>query len=390
MTLVDREAPSRRSCSFGNAGMVVPSHFVPLAAPGAVALGLKWMLDPRAPFHIRPRASLDLLAWLLRFARSANKANVERAGPILRDLCLASRASYEALAVEPGADFGLVKRGLLLVCRSQNAFAEETHMAQRARDLGMPAEVHAAEGARALDPGLREDIAGGVYYPLDSHLVPDRLMQFLESEAARAGGRLVWQTEVTGWRCEGRAVRAARTSSDEISADEFVLCGGSWSQPTARELALSIPIQAGKGYSVTLPHHAGMPAHCTLLSEARVAVTPMNGGVRFAGTMELDGLDRRIDARRVGAIVDAASRYYGVFKPSDFEGVEPWSGLRPCTPDGLPYIGRSAKYANLAIAAGHAMMGVTLAPVTGTMVAQILSGETPPFDMAALSPDRFA
>jgi D-amino-acid dehydrogenase len=116
----------------------------------------------------------------------------------------------------------------------------------------------------------------------------------------------------------------------------------------------------------------------------------MNGGVRFAGTMELDGLDRRIDARRVDAIVDAAVRYFQVFERSDFAGIEPWSGLRPCTPDGLPYIGRSANYANLAIAAGHAMMGVTLAPVTGTMIAQILSGETPPYDMAALSPDRYA
>jgi D-amino-acid dehydrogenase len=370
--------------------MVVPSHFVPLAAPGAVALGLKWMLDPRAPFHIRPRPSLELLAWLLRFARAANAAHVARVGPILRDLCLESRDCYEALAAQPDADFGLVERGLLLVCRSHTALAEETHVAQRARDLGMPAEVHDRDGARTLDPGLRDDIAGGVHYPLDSHLAPDRLMAFLEAEVVRAGGRLVWETEVTGWLCEGRTVRAVRTPAGEMAADEFVLCGGSWSAQAARALGLKIPLQAGKGYSLTLPHRADMPAHCTLLSEARVAVTPMNGGVRFAGTMELDGLDRRIDARRVDAIVDAASRYFQVFDRSHFEGVEPWSGLRPCTPDGLPYIGRTARYANLAIAAGHAMMGVTLAPVTGTMIAQILAGESTRYVMAALSPDRYA
>ena len=132
-----------------------------------------------------------------------------------------------------------------------------------------------------------------------------------------------------------------------------------------------------------------MPAHCAILAEARVAVTPMNGGVRIGGTMELDGLDRRIDAQRVSAIIEAASRYYQVFEPADFAGVEPWSGLRPCTPDGLPYVGRTGKFANLTIAAGHAMMGVTLGPVTGEIVAELLSGEATRFDMAQLSPDRF-
>jgi D-amino-acid dehydrogenase len=140
---------------------------------------------------------------------------------------------------------------------------------------------------------------------------------------------------------------------------------------------------------VTLPHHAQVPVHCAILAEARVAVTPMNGGVRVGGTMELDGLDRRVDALRVSAIVEAVSRYYCVFKPSDFDGIAPWSGLRPVTPDGLPYVGRSGKYANLTVAAGHAMMGVTLGPVTGEIVAELLSGKAPRFDMPLLSPDRF-
>lgn len=370
--------------------MIVPSHFVPLAAPGAVAQGLKWMLDARAPLHIRPRPSLDLAAWLLRFARSANADHVRRAGPLLRDLCFASRALYEELASRTGADFGLVKQGLLVVCATAHAFAEEARTAERARELGMPAEVHAGSGACELDPTLRHDLAGVIHYPMDCHLSPGRLMAFLESEVARAGGVFRWQTEVTGWRREGNVVRAVRTGAGDLEADEFVLCGGSWSPPTVRELGVRIPIQAGKGYTLTLPAHPNVPAHCAILAEARVAVTPMNGGVRVGGTMELDGLDRRIDGRRVRAIVDAMSRYYQVFAPADFEGVQPWSGLRPVTPDGLPYVGRTRKFANLTIAAGHAMMGVTLGPVTGQIVAEVLSGnDTLPYDMAQLSPDRF-
>jgi len=141
---------------------------------------------------------------------------------------------------------------------------------------------------------------------------------------------------------------------------------------------------------VTLPSYAKAPTHSALLTEARVAVTPMNGGLRVGGTMELAGLDRSIDARRARAVVDAMSRYYANVRSQDFDGVAPWAGLRPCSPDGLPYVGRTRKHGNLTVAAGHAMMGVTLGPVTGQIVSELLSGEKPAFDMAQLSPDRFS
>jgi D-amino-acid dehydrogenase len=392
VTLADRDGPARDGCSFGNAGMIVPSHFVPLAAPGAVRLGLKWMLDPTAPFHVKPRLSLELLAWLVRFARSATRAHVQRAAPLLRDLSLASRACYEELAAQPHADFGLVRNGLLMLCRTAHALREEIETATFARQLGMPAEVHAGREALALDPTLRDDIAGAIHYPLDCHLAPDRLMAFLEAEVARAGGTFLWNTPIAGWRSDANAthVLAARTQDGrDIEADEFVLCAGAWSPGVVRDLGLALPIQAGKGYSLTLPTFARVPAHCAILAEARVAVTPMNGGVRVGGTMELAGLTRAINAPRVRAVVDALPRYYAAMGPADFEGIVPWSGLRPCSPDGLPYIGRTRRRANVTVAAGHAMMGVNLAPVTGRIVATILSGEPPPFDLALLSPDRY-
>lgn len=392
VTLVDRDVRARESCSFGNAGMIVPSHFVPLAAPGAVRLGLKWMLNPTAPFHIRPRLSPDLFAWLFRFARSATQAHVQQAAPLLRDLSLASRACFEDLAAQPDVDFDLVRTGLLIVSRTAHSLREETETAGLARQLGIPADVHVGRDALALEPTLRDDIAGAVHYPLDCHLSPARLMTVLEAEVVKAGGTFMWDTRIEGWRSDAKASRvlAARTHHGrEIEADEFVLCAGAWSPGTVRDLGLAIPIQAGKGYSLTLQSFERAPLHCAILAEARVAVTPMNGGVRVGGTMELAGLTRAISAPRVRAIVDALSSYYATMGPADFESAAPWSGLRPCSPDGLPYIGRTRRRANLVIAAGHAMMGVTLAPITGKIVAMLLAGEPPPFDLTQLSPDRY-
>jgi D-amino-acid dehydrogenase len=148
-------------------------------------------------------------------------------------------------------------------------------------------------------------------------------------------------------------------------------------------------MQAGKGYALTLPNPRRRPRACAILSEARVAVTPMAGALRFAGTMEIAGLDESINPVRVRGIVDAVSRYYPEFEPGDFDGIVPGRGLRPCSPDGLPYLGRTARFANLSIAAGHAMMGLSLSPVTGKIIAGLLAGEASPFDLAQLSPDRY-
>ena len=234
------------------------------------------------------------------------------------------------------------------------------------------------------------DVVGGVYFAQDSHLVPHRVVAALQHRASASGVQFAWNCEVAGWRVERDRVHAVTTRDGRgVEADEFVLCGGAWSPVAARELGLRIPIQAGKGYSLTLAQPRVLPKICALLAEARVAMTPMAGALRFAGTMEIAGRNEDINPVRVRGIIAAATRYYPELTPSDFEGVAPWFGLRPCSPDGMPYVGRTAKYANLSVAAGHAMMGMTLGPITGKLIAEILAGEKPPFDMAQLSPDRF-
>ena len=392
VTVVDRGPERRDGCSFQNAGMLVTSHFVPLAAPGMVALGLKWMWNPASPFYVKPRLSWDLLDWGVKFWRAATKEHVGRAAPLLRDLSRASHRCFEELAALPGSDFGLVRKGLLMLCRTPHALEEEIRTAELGRSLGIAAEALDATQVAALDPGIRMDVAGAVYFPQDCHLTPDRFVSQLQDRLAAEGTEFAWNTEVTGWRVEtGRHIRAVATrDGGEIEADEFVLCGGAWSPLLARELDLRLPMQAGKGYSLTLAKPRRLPEVCAILTEARVAVTPMGGALRFAGTMEIAGLNEDINPVRVRGIIAAAAKYYPEFEPSDFDGVVPWRGLRPCSPDGMPYVGRTAKFANLAIAAGHAMMGLSLGPVTGKLIAEVLAGETPQLDMAQLSPDRYA
>jgi D-amino-acid dehydrogenase len=357
-----------------------------------VALGLKWMWNPASPFYVKPRWSADLVGWGIRFWRAATPERVARAAPVLRDLCVASHGLFGELAALPGNDFGLVRKGLLMLCRTQHALDEEARTAEMGRGLGIAADVLDSRQAAALDPGVRMDVCGGVYFPQDCHFAPDRLMTRLQELAAAEGVAFAWNTEVADWRvADNRRIRALATASGgAIEGDEFVLCGGSWSDLLAAQLGLRIPLQAGKGYSITLPQPRQLPEICAILTEARVAVTPIGGTLRFAGTMEIAGRDEDINPVRVRGIIAAATRYLPEFKASDFEAIAPWSGLRPCSPDGLPYLGRTAQCANLCVATGHAMLGMSLAPITGKLIAQLLAGEKPPIDLALLSPDRYS
>jgi D-amino-acid dehydrogenase len=367
--------------------MIVPSHFIPLAAPGMVALGLKWMWNPESPFYIAPRLDLGLFTWALRFALTGTRRHVERSAPLLRDLHLASREAFIRLT-DSGEDFGLVRKGLLILCQTAHALEEEAHTAEKAVSLGIPAEVLSARQVAALDPNVTMDILGAIYFPRDCHLQPERYLSVLERRLREAGGEILFEMPVTGWRKEGSRLAAAETSRGEIEGDEFVLCAGSWSPETTRDLGLRLSMQAGKGYSVTLPEPVELPQICAIFCEARVAVTPMGSRLRFGGTMEIAGFDQTINPRRVAGIVKAALSYYPSFRPEHFAGLTPWCGLRPCSPDGLPYLGRTRAAANLIVATGHAMMGLSLAPVTGEIVGAIVDGEEPAIDVGMLSPDR--
>lgn len=388
VTVIDRD-PQQRGASLGNAGMIVPSHFVPLAAPGMVALGLKWMANPESPFYIKPRLNWELFSWAMQFWRAGTAAHVKRCAPLLRDLHLASRESYSRLA-DSGQDLGLKKNGLLMLCKTAKAFEEESHTASAAEKLGISATVLDAKQLAKLEPNVMMDVFGGVHYPGDCHLNPQRYVQSRESFLRQSNCDLIYQEEIKGWRSEGDRIVAVKTESGEVAGDEFVLASGTWSSDLARKIGLNLPMQAGKGYSVTKSDPVEQPQICSIFVEARVAVTPIGQQLRFGGTMEIAGINDRINPRRVLGILKSIPKYYPKFKLEDFEGILPWHGMRPCSPDGLPYLGRSAIKRNLIIATGHAMMGLSLAPVTGEIVGSIVDGETPSVDVTLLNPDRYA
>ena len=399
VTIMERGAPDHDCCSLGNAGLIVPSHFVPLAAPGMVSLGLRMMFNPESPFYVRPRLDADLLSWGWKFCRAANTHHVKRAAPLLRDLTLASRSCFEELAQQWGNDFGLVQKGSLMLCKSAHALEEEAKTAEMARALDIPAEVLTAKQTAELEPNVRMDIAGSVYFPLDCHLIPQQFVARLARALEESGATFRWSTEVTGWRVSGQRIEAAQVCSSalrrdyergELIADEYVLAAGSWSPQIVRGLGIRLPMQAGKGYSLTLPNPKQKPHVPCILTEARVAVTPMGDALRFGGTMEIAGLDTSINPARVRGILKSVPQYFPDFGPDDFRDVPAWCGLRPCSPDGLPYVGRFRHYTNLYAATGHAMMGVSLGPITGKLIAEILSDEQPSIGLEMLSPERYA
>lgn len=407
VTVLERNGPDRDMASLGNAGMVVPSHFVPLTTPANLKYGLRNLFNPESPFYIRPRPDRKLAAWGMHFLRAANAARVAQAEPLLRDLNLLSRTLYEEIAIERHNDFGLQQKGLLMLCQSPEALHEEAQFAAHANELGVPAEVLTPEAVAKLEPGISLDIAGAVYFPKDCHLTPSKFMagltQWLEAHGvAVCHGMTVVRWEMTNGTVSGvfaspTAAKGAHFAGTSVTpqeatrfeADEYVIAGGAWSDQVASGLGLSLPLQGGKGYSLTLPNPRQRPTICSILVEARAAVTPMGDSLRVGGTMEIAGLDESINPRRVQGIIKSACRYYTALAPQDFVNVPVWRGLRPVSPDGLPYVGRFSRYANLSVAAGHAMLGLSLGPATGLLMSEVLSGEAPSLEMNLLDPQRF-
>jgi len=388
VTIVERGMIGEGS-SLHNAGLIVPSHFVPLAAPGMVMLGLRWMLRPESPFYIKPRLDPDLLTWLWQFARASTTRRTERAVHLLRDMSVASLALYEDLASAGGMEFEFRKNGLLMLFRTGHGREGSLKTAEQASRIGIEANVLDREQLRELEPGVDFKAMGGVYYPGDAHLTPALFVDRLREHLIARGVRFVGSTRVTGFVTRPSGINAVTTTGGTYAADEFVLAGGSWSPLIVRSLRLQIPMQPGKGYSVTVRNPAVRPRIPMLLEEARVAVTPLGDRLRFSGTMELAGLDSSINIRRVRALLESVPSYLGGLEPAELEQGEMWAGLRPCTPDGLPFIGRFRTYDNLIAATGHAMVGISLAPITGKLVTQIVHGLIPSIDLHLLRPDRY-
>jgi D-amino-acid dehydrogenase len=386
VTLVD-QADIGAGCSYGNAGMLVPSHILPLAAPGVWWQGVKWMLDPESPFYIKPRLDPTLVSWLWRFRAACRPDRARRAMVLLRALSVASLDLYRDLARLEALDFAFRESGSMTVFLSSRGFERGIHEAQLAGEFGVPSKVLDGPAAQAMEPTLRPGVVGGIFFPEDALLVPHRFVRGLAGVVAALGVEVRPSTEVLGFRMSGNRIINVETTRGALAVDLVVLAAGAWAPKIARSLGLRIPIQPAKGYSLTYRRPPKGPNIPLLPAESRFAITPMGDLLRFGGTLELAGMDLSVSQRRVEALRRSAGRY--IADTEQLELLEIWRGLRPCTPDGLPLLGRWAPLGNLIVAAGHAMVGMSLGPVTGKIVAQVASGSKPLVDITLLDPRRF-
>jgi D-amino-acid dehydrogenase len=379
------------NCSYGNAGMITPSHFVPLAAPGMVEQGIRWMFNSKSPFYVKPSFNAELLGWGLKFLKSATKKHVDRSAGALRDISMISKTLFREFEKDSCIDFSLEEKGILMLFKTQKFVEEEQHLAAQATNLGLDAQYLSPDECRKLQPGIEMDILGAVHYHCDAHLYPNKLMAGLIKYLDNAKGVTVHRnTEIINISHDGNNIASVNSNNKEFKGDAYVVAGGAWSPGIARLAGLKIPLMPGKGYSFMVKQDPSKQMTIpSILCEARVAVTPMNGSIRYGGTMEVGKINNQVNMNRVRGIVESIPKYFPDFKPAVPQEKDIWFGFRPVSPDGLPYIGLSGKYKNLAIATGHAMIGLSLAPATGKLIDELLNGAKTSMNIEPFSPGRF-
>jgi D-amino-acid dehydrogenase len=386
VTVLDKGQAGHGS-SHGNCGTITPSH-LPLHAPGMVGKALKWMFQRDAPFYVQPRLDVELLGWMLQFARRCNERDFRRTAEVKGKLLLRSRELLGTLIRDEGLHCEFAESGTLYVWReAADLTAAEADRAML-RDLGVPVERVEGPALRTMEPALREGLAGGHWHPGDARLRPNRYVAELARVVRAAGGRIVEQCAVQGFRSEGGRLAAVTTTQGEFSADQVLMALGAWSPQLGRQLGLRLPIQPGKGYSITYASPRQAPRIPLVLKERKVCVTAWDSGYRLGSTMEFSGYDDSLNPQRLQALRRGAAEYLD--EPEGPRVEEQWFGWRPMTYDDLPIIGRAPSWSNLTLATGHGMLGVSLSAVTAQLVTELITGRAPSLDLAPYSPARFA
>jgi D-amino-acid dehydrogenase len=387
VTVVDRGAFGA-GCSHANCGYVCPSHVLPFAAPGALWSTLKTLFKRNSPLKVRPSVALANLGWFLGFARRCNVRAMMANGRAIQALLNSSRELFDELIRTERIECEWETKGLLFVFRTAKHFEHYVHTDELLRrEFAMPAKRFDSAELATLEPTLQPGMAGGYLYESDAHLRPDRLMSELNRALLTLGVEIRENCTVTGFVKANGTATAVRTSGGEIPADRFVVATGAWTPQLNTELGCRVPIQPGKGYSITMPRPALCPTYPLIFEEHRVAVTPFASGYRLGSTMEFAGYDATLNRSRLSLLTDAAKLY---LKDPLAEPVqEEWWGWRPMTFDSVPVIDRAPAATNVLIAAGHNMLGLSMGPATGKLVAEVLTGEKPHLDPAPYSLKRF-
>lgn len=386
VTVLERDRIGH-GCSFGNAGWLTPSQATPLANPAMLMKSFRWMFDPESPLYIQPRLDAAYLRWLAEFLLSSRKAKFERGTAAIVELCRVSVDLWEELARRSSLPFGFERHGLLAVYEKQDSIDHARGSIDLMMRNGIRAEAWSADEVREREPAVVGAQVGGYFYPDDAHCQPYQAVLALAAEARAAGVTFVEGAEVFGISGAGAGPRLLKTTRGDVKADRLLVATGPWSEQLGKMLELRIPVLGAKGYSLLLPRANPHPTRSIYLIERKVAVNPHADALRIAGTLELVRNDFSINQRRVDVILRGARAMLNL---GDAPVVrETWRGLRPCTPDGMPLIGRARGEGNVWLATGHQMTGLKTGTGTGLLLAQLMSGETPRFDPEPFRADRY-
>lgn len=382
VTVLDRGQPGK-GCSYGNAGLIVPGHALPLATPATLRRLPRLLLGRDRVLRLRPRPDPGLARWLLLFLRACRWERVRSTGKVLRRLALTSLEQYASWAAQGG--FYFQQAGWLHLYATESAFHHARSEASLLADLGVPLETLSEAEVQSRVPALKKPVVGGIFFPQEASLEPYACVCWLAEEAGRLGVEVRSGVSAHGLSLERGRVEGVETDQGVEKAGWVVLAAGAWSGLLLPRSVGWLPLQPAKGHSLTVPRVPGVPGPL-FFGEPLVVATPLEGRLRLTTGLDLYGFVEGVDRERLRSLEGAGKVWLRGFEAG---AAETWYGFRPLTPDGLPLLGPVRRAPNLLLATGHGQLGMTLGPASGELLADLITGASPGEEAAAVSPARF-
>jgi len=386
VTIIDKYGMNS-GASYVNAGYLSPGHIIPLAAPGVIKQGLKWMFNSSSPFYVEPRINLDFFKWLYAFNKSCSNSNVKNSILPIIEISLLSQDLLKDIKNKNKMDFHYDQKGLLMLCKTEKSLEKEKDVVDLAIQNGLRAKMLNQSEIKKIEPNINIDSIGAAYFYCDHHTTPGELINELKDYIQKKGVKCITNTEIESFEIKNNKIESVNISNQKLVYDEYILSAGTWTSKLCKKLGIDLLLQAGKGYSIN--HSSKTEISCpAILVEPKCAITPMNGFTRYSGTMEISSINNKIRKNRVNAICNAVESFYPSITIPENDRDAAGYGFRPISADGVPYIGRSNKLKNVVIATGHAMMGWSMSTGTGKIVAEIIDDKKTSINIDRFNPNR--